>query len=131
MGLQGGCQTGVWMGHGARQGAQGVVLTCVSEAMEGRQGSGARPWQERPRRRKGGESPSPAGAGGRCTQTSPHKTLPALLWNKAPQYQWLTPTGTYLSPDPFGWAPASPWPWQLQLSSLPLGVLEASLGLLG
>lgn len=102
-----------------------------AEAVEGRQGAGARTWQEWLRRRKGDERPTPAGAGGCCPQTSSHETLLTLLWKEAPQTQWLTPTIIYLSPYHFRLGSCVALLGSFSCPSLSLDVLKAGLGLPG
>lgn len=73
-----------------------------AETVEGRQGSGAKTWQEWPRRRKGDEPPPlqvQAGPVPRLLHTRPCRPC---CGTKHPKTQWLTPTITYLSPYHFG-----------------------------
>lgn len=81
---------------------------------------------------EGDDRPTPAGAGGRCTQTSPHKTLLTILWNKAPQNSMAdTHNHVFLSLPLRAGLLRRPGLGSVSGPSLPLGVLKAGLGLPG
>lgn len=90
------------MEPGARQGAQGMALTCVCRGSGGKTSSGLEYSKSSPGEGKGMNAPPlqvQAGAVSRLLHIRPCQPCCGMKHHKT---QWLTPTITYLSPYHFG-----------------------------